>query len=154
MSRLANTTDEQQLAFLNTWLDTHIQDARNILKKPLFLTEFGKSWKDPGYSNSQRDALFNTIYTKIYKSARTGGATAGGLFWQLLTQGMDNYRDGYEIVFSENPSTANVITIQSRKLHYLSKLYARMRNIEKLKQAKEIRRKQWQASNKGKDVGN
>lgn len=155
MSRLSNANDQQQLAFLNIWLDTHIQDARNILMKPLFLTEFGKSWKDPGFSNSQRDLLFNTVYNKIYMSAKTGGATAGGLFWQLLTEGMDSYRDGYEIVLNEMPSTTNVITVQSRKLHYLGKLYARMRNIKKLKQAKEIRRKQWLAANKkGKDTGN
>lgn len=150
---LANTNDQQQLAFLNTWLDTHIQDARNILKKPLLLTEFGKSWKDPGYSNSQRDTMFMTVYTKIYMSARTGGPTAGGLFWQLLTKGMDNYRDGYEVVLGESSSTTNVITVQSQRLHSLGKLYSRMRNIAKLKKAKEIRRQQWMASNKGKSPG-
>lgn len=150
---LSDTNDQAQLAFLNKWLDSHIQDARNVLRKPLLLTEFGKSWKDPGYSSSQRDALFNTVYSKIYWSARTGGATAGGLFWQLLTEGMDSYRDGYEVILNESPSTSNMITAYCHRLRYLGKLFARMRNIEKIEKAKAIR-KQWQNENKGKNIGN
>lgn len=151
---LSNTNDQGQLAFLNKWLDTHIQDARNVLTKPLLLTEFGKSWKDPGFSSSQRDALFNTVYSKIYWSARTGGATAGGLFWQLLTEGMDGYRDGYEVILNETPSTTQLITAYCRRLRYLGKLYARMRNIDKIEEAKDIRRKQWPGASKGKKIGN
>ncbi|XP_010926118.1 mannan endo-1,4-beta-mannosidase 1 [Elaeis guineensis] len=151
---LSDTNDQAQLAFLNKWLDSHIQDARNVLRKPLLLTEFGKSWKDPGYSSSQRDALFNTVYSKIYWSARTGGATAGGLFWQLLTEGMDSYRDGYEVILNEAPSTSNMITAYCHRLRYLGKLYARMRNIEKIQEAEAIRKQQWQNENKGKNIGN
>ncbi|XP_008800703.1 mannan endo-1,4-beta-mannosidase 1-like isoform X2 [Phoenix dactylifera] len=151
---LSNSNDQAQLAFLNTWLDSHIQDARNILRKPLLLTEFGKSWKDPGFSSSQRDALFNTVFSKIYWSARTGGATAGGLFWQLLTEGMDSFRDGYEIILNETPSTAKMIAAHCRRLHYLVKLYARMRDIEQLEKAKAMRRKQQHDANKGKNGGN
>ncbi|KAH7651119.1 Mannan endo-1,4-beta-mannosidase protein [Dioscorea alata] len=151
---MTSANDQTQLSFLNNWLDTHIQDAHNVLRKPLLLTEFGKSWKDPGYSNSQRDALFSIVYSKIYYSARTGGATAGGLFWQLLAQGMDSYRDGYEIILNENTSTNNIITSQCRKLRYLGKLFTRARNIERLKRAKAIRNNQWRASDKGKGAGN
>lgn len=150
---LPNSNDQTQLAFLNNWLDTHIQDARNIIRKPLLLTEFGKSWKDPGFNSNQRELLLNTVYSKIYRSARTGGATAGGLFWQLLTEGMDSYRDGYEIILNESPSLVNMISFQCRKLRYIGKLFARMRNIEKLERAKAMRG-QWQGTNKGKDTGN
>nr|XP_019706692.1 mannan endo-1,4-beta-mannosidase 1 isoform X2 [Elaeis guineensis] len=152
--RLSSSNDHMQLAFLNRWLDSHIHDASNILRKPLLLTEFGKSWKDPGFSSSQRDALFNTVYSKIYWSARTGGATAGGLFWQLLTEGMDSFRDGYEIILSETPSTAKMITAYCRILHYWGKLYARMQNIKQLDRAKAMRRKHWHDENKGKNGGN
>ncbi|KAJ3704321.1 hypothetical protein LUZ61_008026 [Rhynchospora tenuis] len=139
---MANTNDDAQLSFLNNWLDAHIEDAQNVLHKPLLITEFGKSLKDPNYNNNQRDALFSTIYSKIYLSARNGGAAAGGLFWQLFAPGMDNYRDGYEVILGEIPSTTNVITSQCRKLHYLGRAFARAHNLDKAKRAKEMRMRQ------------
>ncbi|KAG9449696.1 hypothetical protein H6P81_009661 [Aristolochia fimbriata] len=151
---LSNADDAKQLSFLNTWLDVHIQDAGNILGKPLLFAEFGKSWKDSGYSTNQRDTLFSSVYYKIVSSASSGGPAAGGLFWQLLTEGMDSYRDGYEVVLKESPSTANMIFQQSQKLHNLARMYARLRNIRKIKMAKAIRRAQWLTRNRGRNVGN
>ncbi|KAL5228835.1 hypothetical protein ABZP36_017100 [Zizania latifolia] len=124
---LSNKDEQAQLSFLGRWLDAHIADARAVLRKPLLIAEFGKSWKDPGYSSGQRDALYGVVYAKIYESARRGGATVGGLFWQLMAAGMDSYRDGYEVVFGEAPSTTGVITTQSRRLHFLGKAFARAR---------------------------
>lgn len=154
MSRFSSSSDDAQLSFLNDWLNNHIQDAQNILRKPLLFTEFGKSSKSSGYSTYQRDMVFNTVYTAIYSSARSGGAAVGGLFWQLLTEGMDSFRDGYEIILSESPSTATVISQQSHKLYVLRKMYARLRNIQKWRRAKAIRRAQWLNRNKGKNTGN
>ncbi|WOL17025.1 mannan endo-1,4-beta-mannosidase 1 [Canna indica] len=136
---LSNSDDQSQLAFLNNWLDSHIRDARDVLRKPLLIAEFGKSWKDPGFNINQRDTLYKTVYNKIYWSARTGGSAAGGLFWQLLSEGMDSYGDGYQIIMSQQTSTTQIITQQSRQLRYLGKLYARKRNIEKLNKAKAMR---------------
>lgn len=143
--RLSSSNDQYQLSFLNNWISSHIQDAEYILHKPILLTEFGKSWKVPGFSTNGRDLLFNTVYYKIYSSARRGGAAAGGLFWQLLTEGMDSFRDGYEIILSQNPSTANVIAQQSRRLYQIRRIFARMRNIERWKRARAAR---------GKRIGN
>ncbi|XP_052198176.1 mannan endo-1,4-beta-mannosidase 7 [Diospyros lotus] len=151
---LSNSNDQSQLAFLDNWLNTHIQDARQILQKPLLLTEFGKSRKDPGFSTYQRDLLFSTVYYKIYFSAKHGGAAAGGLFWQLLAGGMDSFRDGYEIVLSQDTSTANVIAKQSHKLYQIRKIFARLRNIQRWKRARASRRAQWRARHKGKRIGN
>uniref|UniRef100_A0A1D1ZI37 mannan endo-1,4-beta-mannosidase n=1 Tax=Anthurium amnicola TaxID=1678845 RepID=A0A1D1ZI37_9ARAE len=148
-------SDEQiQLGFLNKWLDTHIQDAKNVLQKPLLLAEFGKSWKNPGFSRTRRDDLFTTVYSKVYWSARVGGPTVGGLFWQLLARGMDSYKDGYEIVLDDvSWTTSNMIAQQCRKLRYLGKLYAKLRSIHKLETAKAIRRARQVASGyKGKDT--
>ncbi|KAG8051138.1 hypothetical protein GUJ93_ZPchr0009g237 [Zizania palustris] len=61
------------------------------------------------------------VYDMIYESAWRGGTMVGGLFWQL----MDSYRDGYEVVFGEAPSTTGVITTQSWRLHSLDKEFAR-----------------------------
>lgn len=147
MNRLPGSDNDGQQSFLNNWLSNHIQDAQNILQKPVLFTEFGKSLRTS--SNNQRDQLFNTVYTAIYSSARGGGAAAGGMFWQLFTEGMDSFRDGYEVVFSENPSTAGIISDQSQRLNHIRKMYARLRNIEKSKRAKDIRKAQWQAGNNG-----
>lgn len=153
--RLSSSNDQAQLSFLNNWLSSHIQDAQYILRKPLLFTEFGKSWKDPGFSTYQRDLLFNTVYYKIYSSAKRGGAASGGLFWQLLTEGMDSFRDGYEIVLSQSSSTANVIAQHSHKLYQLRRIFARMRNIQKWKRARAARTDQWlRRSSRGKRIGN
>ena len=141
MSRLSGLNEQTQLSFLNNWLGAHIQDAQNILQKPVLLTEFGKSWKDPGFSIYQRDQLFKAVYYQIYSSARRGGAGAGGLFWQLLTEGMDSFRDGYDIVLSQSPSTANVIAQQSRKLDQIRRMFAR--NMER-----------WKIPHRSKGIGN
>ncbi|KAJ0039782.1 hypothetical protein Pint_28330 [Pistacia integerrima] len=151
---LSDSNDQYQLSFLNNWLNSHMQDAQYILRKPILVTEFGKSWKDPGYNTYQRDLLFKTVYYHIYLSAKRGGAAAGGLFWQLLTEGMDSFRDGYDIVLTQSPSTANVITQQSHKLYQIGKIFTRMRNVERWKRARASRRAQWHGKNRGKHIGN
>lgn len=137
MSRITGSSEETQLSFLNSWLNDHIQDAQNVLRKPVLFAEFGKSLKSSGID--ERDRLFNTVYSKINSSASGGGAAVGGLFWQLLAEGMDNFRDGYEVVLSENSSTASLITQESQKLVRIRKMYVRLRNIERWKKARGIR---------------
>ncbi|KAJ8762399.1 hypothetical protein K2173_007559 [Erythroxylum novogranatense] len=142
---LTDSNEERLQSFLNNWVAIHIQDAQNILQKPVLFTEFGKSSRTG--SLNQRDQLFDTIYSAVYSSARGGGAAAGGIFWQLFTQGMDSFRDGYEVVFSENPSTANLITDQSQKLNRIRKMFSRLRNMKTLHRTRDIRKAQWLARN-------
>ncbi|XXG78842.1 hypothetical protein AAC387_Pa09g0018 [Persea americana] len=118
---LSGSNEQAQNAFLQRWLQAHIQDADSVLRKPLIITEFGKSSKVSGYSTSQRDFFSGTVYNIIYASARRGGSCAGGLFWQLMVQGMDNMSDGYEIIFAQSPSTARIISQQSQKLSTLNR---------------------------------
>lgn len=136
-NRLTGQDNEVQLNFLNNWLRVHIEDSQTILKKPLLFAEFGKTSKGSGYTPQQRDILFNTVYSSIFSSARGGGVAAGGLFWQLLAEGMDSLRDGYEIIFSESPSVSDIIMQQSRRLNKIRKMYARLKNIDKWKRARE-----------------
>jgi len=147
--RLSSSGYEEQMSFLGRWVDEHIQDAQNTLHKPVLFAEFGISTKSFGGNSSPRDRLFNTVYSAIYSSASRGGAAVGGLFWQLLAQGMDSFRDGYEVVLDESPSTATLIAQQSQKLNHIRKMYARLRNIEKWNRAKEIRGSQWHVGAKG-----
>ncbi|KAL7244962.1 hypothetical protein ACSBR2_000327 [Camellia fascicularis] len=121
---LPRTSNDSQISFLNNWVNTHIQNAQNILGKPLLVGEFGKSWKDPSFDTQQRDILFKTVYSAIYSSASGGGAAAGGMFWQLLTEG-----------------TASLIARQSQKLKKIRKMYVRLRNVEIWRKARDMNKR-------------
>lgn len=105
---------------------SHWEDARTILRKPLIFAEFGKSKRDPGYTENERDIFLNAVYTNIYSLARTGGGSmAGGLVWQVMAEGMDSYYDGYEIVLPRDPSTTALISKQSRVMKVLAQTMRR-----------------------------
>lgn len=114
--RLSNWTNEEQLRYLRNWTQAHVEDSAALVKKPLLFTEFGKSLRDSGSGVPQRDALLEAAFDSIYGSAQNGGPLAGGLFWQLLTDGMDGLKDGYEIILSLNSSTSKIISNQSLRL--------------------------------------
>ncbi|KAL1539532.1 Mannan endo-1,4-beta-mannosidase 7 [Salvia divinorum] len=120
---MTGESDEEQLLFLDEWLSSHIKDAETKIQKPLLFAEFGKSSKDPGYRTSARDEVMAAVYEAIYSSARRGGAAAGGLFWQLMSEGVENLGDGYGIVLSQSPSTATLIQEQSKKLNQVRLMY-------------------------------
>ncbi|TQD92856.1 hypothetical protein C1H46_021526 [Malus baccata] len=83
---LSGSSEEAQDAFVDKWVQEHIQDSNTV----------------------------NDIYNSA--STGGGGSCVGGLFWLLMAQGMENFGDGYEVVLEESPTTANVIDQQSRKL--------------------------------------
>ncbi|CAN0875001.1 Mannan endo-1,4-beta-mannosidase 7 [Linum grandiflorum] len=134
---LTDSDDKSQQEFLSHWLQVHIQDAQNVIQKPVLFSEFGKSSRTA--SVEQRDELYNTIYTAIYSSAKAGGAAAGGMFWQLLTEGMDSFGDGYEVILSNNTSTVGIIADQSQKINRIRRMYVKLRNIEMWKRARNGR---------------
>ncbi|KAJ6710187.1 MANNAN ENDO-14-BETA-MANNOSIDASE 1 [Salix koriyanagi] len=117
---LLNSSEDEQASFVDRWIEAHIQDSSSVLGKPLIIAEFGRSSKLPGYSQQKRDSYFVKIYSDIYSSVTGGGPFSGGLFWQLMAQGMESWGDGYEVVLEDCPSsTANIIDLQSRKLQSL-----------------------------------
>ncbi|MCL7027116.1 hypothetical protein MKW94_007096 [Papaver nudicaule] len=117
---LSGQNDNAQLGFVQKWIWSHWTDSKTILRKPLVFSEFGKSSKDPGYTLNARNEYMNAVYSSIYNDARTGGTIAGGLVWQIVAEGMESFYDGYEIVLSQNPSTAGLISGQSQKMRALS----------------------------------
>ncbi|GLT58006.1 hypothetical protein SLA2020_309330 [Shorea laevis] len=126
---------QRQIEFLNNWLNNHTQDAQNILHKPVLFAEFGKSLRTPGSSLKQRDELFRTVYSATYSSASRSGAAVGGLFWQLFTEGMDSFHDGYEVILSEITSTVKLINYESKKLNHIRSMHGRTaRGIERAQQ--------------------
>lgn len=117
---LAGSDENVQLSFLKKWIQIHLEDVETVLKKPVLFAEFGKSYKGPGYSTAQRDRFYNTVYNNIYSAVSSGKAGGGGLFWQLMAEGMDSYADGYDIVLSRNPSIAAIIFSQSHRMSVLN----------------------------------
>lgn len=113
---LSGQSDDAQMIFMQRWMTSHWQDAKNILKKPLVLAEFGKSSKDPEYNQNIRDTFMSTVYRNVYSFAKDGGTMGGSLIWQLVAQGMESYDDGYCIELGQNPSTAGIITGQSHAM--------------------------------------
>lgn len=144
---MSSTNEEDQVAFLNNWLSAHFLDAQYALKKPILVAEFGKSFKDSSYNTNQRDQLFRTVYYKIYSSAKRGGPASGALFWQLLTQGMESFDDGYGIMLGQTSSTGNVIAQQSHKLYLIRKIYGRIADERRWKRAR------FNGGNRGRQIG-
>ncbi|KAJ3696762.1 hypothetical protein LUZ61_000467 [Rhynchospora tenuis] len=118
---LSGKSEEIQKDFVQQWIWNHLLVSTKILQKPLVFTEFGKSGKDPGFTESNRDTFLEAIYNTIYNLARTSNGTlAGGLIWQLLAEGMDSYSDGYDIVLTQALSIAKIISNQSYAMSELA----------------------------------
>lgn len=121
MVRVSASDEEAQDAFVDKWVQAHIQDSNDVIKKPILITEFGKSSRSSGYSVDKRNSYFEKLYNFVYNSSSNGGPCSGGLFWQFMVQGLDNFQDGYEVIFEESPSTADVINQQSLRMSKLNK---------------------------------
>ncbi|KAL6562792.1 Beta-mannosidase B [Orobanche hederae] len=116
------SNDEGQAEFVEKWIETHINDTMSILKKPLLVTEFGKSSRSSGYNVQARDKYLGNVFNIVNICARShGGPCGGALFWQVMAQGMEDWSDGYEVVLEQCPSTAAVISLQSRQIASLNK---------------------------------
>ncbi|KAJ6794341.1 putative mannan endo-1,4-beta-mannosidase 9 [Iris pallida] len=140
---IQGSDDNAQLAFIQSWITSHANDAGGVIGKPLLVAEFGKNTKTA--AAWQRDNLYWAVYNSVYNSAKAGGAAAGALFWQLMVDGMDNWRDGYEVVFSQSPSTADVIDQQSLRIFGLN--YATAADHTKVAVATAAARKLGKPSN-------
>uniref|UniRef100_M1B8N7 mannan endo-1,4-beta-mannosidase n=1 Tax=Solanum tuberosum TaxID=4113 RepID=M1B8N7_SOLTU len=113
---VSGQSDDAQLVWMEKWITSHWEDARNILKKPLVLAEFGKSSRGQG----SRDIFMSSVYRNVYNLAKEGGTMGGSLVWQLMAHGMENYDDGYCIVLGQNPSTTQIISDQAHVMAALA----------------------------------
>ncbi|GMN36461.1 hypothetical protein TIFTF001_006034 [Ficus carica] len=106
---------EAKANFLSHWVDSHISDGQNVLKKPVLFTEVGSSL----HMNKKVEdvnLLLKTVYDRIYESAKKRQAGAGALIWQLLVEGVEEYSDQFSLVAWDHPSTYKLITRQSCRL--------------------------------------
>jgi mannan endo-1,4-beta-mannosidase len=119
---ISSSISAAHLSFVKNWTTSHIRDCEKTLKMPVMFAEFGTSSRDPGYNSSYRDTFIQTVYESIIASARKGGGGAGSLIWQLFPEGVEQLNDGYEVVLSKSPSTAEVLRAQSVALWELSSM--------------------------------
>ncbi|KAL6636594.1 hypothetical protein ACP70R_024166 [Stipagrostis hirtigluma subsp. patula] len=110
----------EQLAFFKNWTQSHVEDTERYLGKPLLVTEYGKFLWEGVANRTQRNYFLGMVLDSIYDSAAAGGPLVGGAFWQLLDDGMDTLRDGYEIILPEDRRAASIISSHSRQLAELN----------------------------------
>ncbi|XP_057807184.1 mannan endo-1,4-beta-mannosidase 4-like isoform X2 [Salvia miltiorrhiza] len=116
---LPGADEQAQAEFVRKWMRSHVDDSQTAVGKPLVVAEFGKSSKSANFSVGSRDGYFWGIYNDVYKCAAGGGPCGGALFWQLMASGMESWSDGYEVVLQNSPSTAALISQQSRRISSL-----------------------------------
>ncbi|XP_039119967.1 mannan endo-1,4-beta-mannosidase 6-like [Dioscorea cayenensis subsp. rotundata] len=110
---------KEKVKYLARWVDSHVNDSQNVLKKPVLFTEVGSHLRIKENGSYDRDILLKTVYDKIYESAELGQAGAGALIWQLIIEGMGDYEDEFSFTAKEHPSTYKLIMQQSCRLRNL-----------------------------------
>lgn len=109
-----------KVKYLSNWVDAHINDGENVLKKPVLFTEVGALLVTKTGGLYDRDILLRMVYDQIYESAKRREAGAGVLIWQLLVEGVEEYSDKYSFVAWKCPSTYKLILEQSCRLRNTS----------------------------------
>jgi len=107
---------DEKVKYLSQWVDSHIHDGDEILKKPVLFTEVGSSLHQNQQELHQRDIFLKTVYDKIYESAKKRQAGAGALIWQLLVDDTQGYAGEFSFVAWNHLSTYKLIIEQSCRL--------------------------------------
>lgn len=116
MVRLSDPSPEAHIQFVKRWMQAHIEDAENTLNMPVVFGEFGVSTKNGKFNQTFRDTFIDTVYKTILNSTRRGGSASGCLFWQLFPEGTEYMDDGYAVMLNKDPTTASIMSVQSRRM--------------------------------------
>lgn len=111
---------EGKIDYLSLWVDAHVRDGEDVLKKPVLFTEVGSPLRMKQQGSYDRDIVLQTVYDKIYASAKKREAGSGALVWQLLVEGLEDYSDQFSFIARDHPSTYKLILEQSCRLQNLS----------------------------------
>eukprot|EP00250_Pteridium_aquilinum_P002127 c12333_g1_i1 orf=427-1716(+) len=120
---IPNLFNAEKIKFAEEWVDSHIEDASGVLQKPVLFTEFGVSGQARNFEAEQRVGMLNTVYSKVYESAKGKGAGAGALVWQVVVEGVDHFRDEYAVIPWQEPLLYTVMVEQSCKLYSIPENY-------------------------------
>lgn len=130
MCRLSSETSvDEKVEFFKEWVKAHKDDAENILRMPMLVTEFGLSEEKPGFSQAMQAAFYGVVYDQMYETAvAKQGAASGALQWQLLPQEMRSWNDGYGIDPASGSFITRMIKYQSQRLNALYQPCSRSTN--------------------------
>ncbi|KAK9167897.1 hypothetical protein Syun_000037 [Stephania yunnanensis] len=115
-SWMSQTISDAHLQFVQSWMQSHIDDADKVLGMPVMFGEFGVSVKDDGYNSSFRDTFVSMVYNTLLNSTKLGGSGSGSLLWQLFPEGTEYMNDGYAIFLPKDQSASNIISLHSTRL--------------------------------------
>ncbi|KAK3129067.1 hypothetical protein QOZ80_6BG0471020 [Eleusine coracana subsp. coracana] len=118
-SWLPKASVEEKIKYLSNWVDSHLNDSKYILRKPVLFSEVGFVHHAEANGSVDGDALLKVVYDKIYNSAKKLESGSGALIWQLMVEGMQTYHDDFSMVARECPLTYKLITEQSCRLERL-----------------------------------
>jgi mannan endo-1,4-beta-mannosidase len=96
------------------FLQHHLDDATNVIGKPVILEEFGK--REPA-----RDAALEGWSDDVYASAAGGGAAAGWNIWMIEAEG-SGHDDTFSL-FTSDPGdlvTIDLLTAQAARMNSLT----------------------------------
>lgn len=104
------------------YVHRRIQDAADMLGKPLLIEEFGipRDNKGRGLNSGPtkvRDQFFTEVfYDYAQRSAATGGPCGGTLLWILYDDNTADYDDGNGVYLPHDASTDAIITNHARSI--------------------------------------
>ncbi|QDZ21967.1 glycoside hydrolase [Chloropicon primus] len=115
--------NQSSRGFQENWINKHVEVAREVLKKPVIVQEFGK--KLPGGSAAQgrdlseRDQVYEMVNGIVESNVADGGALKGSLFWNweldLMVGAAD---DPYTLQTTD--STFGLVESHGLRMHNLS----------------------------------
>ncbi len=97
-----------------SWVRDHIDDATELLDKPVILEEFGKQ-----RPVETRDSFFQGWYDEIYLAAQAGEAAGGSNLWILYHDAYPDY-DGFGVYCPEDSSTCGIIATEAARMNALT----------------------------------
>lgn len=118
--RLPDSFSNEQLNFVEKWMQEHMDDAEKLLNMPVVFGEFGVSLKEERFTSEFREAFISTVHKMLLASRKRGGSGGGSLLWQLFPEGTEHMDDGYAVVLAKSPATSYAISLHATKLQKVS----------------------------------
>ncbi len=104
------------------YVQNHLDDATNVLKKPLMMDEFGIPRDNFGVGinsgpNAMRQRFYHDVYyTMCESSARSGGTFGGTAIWIILDDPTASYDDGNGVFLPSDVQLDTTLTDHARLL--------------------------------------